>query len=1098
MPPPPPLDQTLPAQRIGPIRLNQPLPPPLTVSIPLSDSDLSLDSEPASPLPSPLAITTPLTTPSEMPTPFQPVIPFQCPLLCGLGPWATVTPLLRHFEANHLPHITDFAQWQPWLLSVNRSVCQSCKILVSRRTSGLPPPCPRCRRSTGPPSQLDLTPSPPIHAPVDWADPNLSSIFLTPSAVLRTIPLGAQDAWFSTLADELALITSASTAVEVMRLSVFCRIILAPVGRTGAKHLRRTTSVVTARLSQWSSGQISSLVLSHLRSSLSQPSTSHPTPPSPEGPTSGVYPCLSENARRAALRAVQDGALGKAARILSDVQHPLPQDLQAALQALHPTAPTPTLGSSDHPIGEDFTVEDLHDTLLSFPPGSSGGFSGLMPQHLQSDKTAAYLRCLEELARLCSDFAWGRLSPLCATALAGARLIPLGKANNGVRPIAIGETIRRIAGKLLVSKYQSPVSSSFAPLQMGVGIRGGAETLIHKVRQWHSNALPFHGLLQLDFQNAFNSVSRQHLLQSVDKHCPLFSHYARACYSAPATLFATGFTLSSQEGEHQGCPCGPLFFSASVQDLIANITLPTSDAWTHWYLDDGYLAGPLAFLDTQLPILEAHARTIGLKLNRSKSTVLVTSEEELPEALLAGIPRITPSMCVRVLGSPVGDDIQCQQWIADHIIHPLKRALTNLQSLADPHAASLVLRSCLGGCKVNWILRTCPPFLAQWTASQVEPLLRAAWGTLLGTPPTDPQWTLACLPIRLGGAGLDNPINTFPYAPICSWLSALSAPPGLQPHAVPPDIQRAVTKLVALAPALGSPLLPLISATPAAIKQHPLFPRWKQQTAWSDELTSVAATTFDGAVTAHLKDLRSLHLAPHANSWLTATPDHNPKLRFSPPEWQALLRFHTGVPLFTPNHSSPGSDVSPGTPPLNPQCHSCAQPMDHSGNHALCCTRSGLYRRHNRVRDTLYCLASKAGCQPQLEATLPGTQDRPADLLLSAFGPRPVAVDVTISHPLRLSNQSAARGEVASAAEAAEARKLASHTSLCATAGWDFIPFGMDATGALGPKASDLIRRLARATSMRTGQPLKDLLPSFHTSLSIALAKGRGEMLAAF
>ena len=84
-----------------------------------------------------------------------------------------------------------------------------------------------------------------------------------------------------------------------------------------------------------------------------------------------------------------------------------------------------------------------------------------------------------------------------------------------------------------------------------------------------------------------------------------------------------------------------------------------------------------------------------------------------------------------------------------------------------------------------------------------------------------------------------------------------------------------------------------------------------------------------------------------------------------------------------------------------------------------------------------------------------------------------------------------------SAAEAAEARKIATHNTLCSQAGWDFIPFGMDATGALGSKATDLLRRLARATSMKTGQPLKDILPAFHTALSIALAKGRGEMLAA-
>ena len=90
----------------------------------------------------------------------------------------------------------------------------------------------------------------------------------------------------------------------------------------------------------------------------------------------------------------------------------------------------------------------------------------------------------------------------------------------------LGETIRGLAGKLLISKYQNQASNTFLPTQLGVGVRGGAEALIHKTRQWLAGAPINHGLLQLDFRNAFNSVSRLHLLQAVEKHCPLFTHYA--------------------------------------------------------------------------------------------------------------------------------------------------------------------------------------------------------------------------------------------------------------------------------------------------------------------------------------------------------------------------------------------------------------------------------------------------------------------------------------------------------------------------------------------------------------------------------------------
>jgi hypothetical protein len=156
-----------------------------------------------------------------------------------------------------------------------------------------------------------------------------------------------------------------------------------------------------------------------------------------------------------------------------------------------------------------------------------------------------------EIARLCSDFSWGRLLPATAAALAGARLIQLGKPSGGVRPIAVGELFRRIAGKMLVSRYQSDCSDKLLPLQYGVGSRGGAETIIHFTRNWMAKAPPNHALLQLDFKNAFNSLSRQSLLSAVEEHCPLFYHFAKACYQEPATLFGSGYTIASAEGEHQ-------------------------------------------------------------------------------------------------------------------------------------------------------------------------------------------------------------------------------------------------------------------------------------------------------------------------------------------------------------------------------------------------------------------------------------------------------------------------------------------------------------------------------------------------------------------
>jgi hypothetical protein len=121
----------------------------------------------------------------------------------------------------------------------------------------------------------------------------------------------------------------------------------------------------------------------------------------------------------------------------------------------------------------------------------------------------------------------------------------------------------------------------------------------------------------------------EQILQAVATHCPIFLHYAKACYANPATLFAAGYTVASEEGQHQGCPCGPPFFAVSILSLAqASDSLP--NRWSKWYLDDGHPAGSLADLDALLAQLEPAAAGLGLQLNREKCALLRASAHDSP------------------------------------------------------------------------------------------------------------------------------------------------------------------------------------------------------------------------------------------------------------------------------------------------------------------------------------------------------------------------------------------------------------------------------------------------------------------------------------
>jgi hypothetical protein len=575
---------------------------------------------------------------------------------------------------------------------------------------------------------------------------------------------------------------------------------------------------------------------------------------------------------------------------------------------------------------------------------------------------------------------------------------------------------------------------------------------------------------------------RSGMLQAIKDLCPWFLAYALACYGSPVKLVSSdGIVLPSCEGVQQGDPCGPLFFAVAISILTRWLgTVP--EVWSVWFLDDGHLAGPRAVLHDLLPVLEAKASTLGLSLNREKCAVYLPSGEPLAPDFFPGIPRVSPDTCLPVLGSPVGDHTASLAWVQQKVLEPLTLALSRLESLGDPRAASMILRQCFSACKLNYIMRTAAPIVAGSAADIMDPLLRACWGNILGHVCSDAEWALSSLPIRLGGAGITSPSTVCAAAALSSWLSACSdAPPGL-PILAPDGLASCVTHLATVAPALGIPLRDATSgsADPVqALRRHALLPQWRDQSAWSEELFKVRAASFDSAVSERLMGLRRAQSSSGAGLWLTAPIMGGPA--FSAVEWQLLLRLRSGAPCF----------------PTSASCNGCGSQMDAMGDHALCCAHNGMYRRHNHIRDTLFHLSASAHWNPALEQALPGTSTRPADILLRGLSVKPVAVDVTVTHPLRLSASVAVRVGTVSAAAESERHKVSVNKVACAAAGWDFLPFGVDALGGLGPSARSLCQKLAKHLAMQAGASTSSTALSVGQHISLALAKGRGEMLSA-
>ena len=99
-----------------------------------------------------------------------------------------------------------------------------------------------------------------------------------------------------------------------------------------------------------------------------------------------------------------------------------------------------------------------------------------------------------------------------STFLAGGRLIALNKGKEGyppdVRPIAVGETLRRLTGKCICAILRDKFSSFFQPSQFGVACKSGAENSLQKCieKNWLSGDIV---AFKVDMTNTFNMVSRQ-------------------------------------------------------------------------------------------------------------------------------------------------------------------------------------------------------------------------------------------------------------------------------------------------------------------------------------------------------------------------------------------------------------------------------------------------------------------------------------------------------------------------------------------------------------------------------------------------------------
>ena len=663
------------------------------------------------------------------------------------------------------------------------------------------------------------------------------------------------------------------------------------------------------------------------------------------------------------------------------------------------------------------------------------------------------LRCLCDALIACARrIATKFIDPIALEAYVACRLVPLDK-KPGVRPIGIGEVVRRIIGKAILKVVGPAVESAVGRLQLCGGQAGGVEAAIHAIKSTYDDD-ETEGVLFADAANAFNCINRAVCLRNVQRLCPELAPALINTYRSPAQLYVGGEVIMSSEGTTPGDPLAITLYALGTVPLIREAS--TAGTIQSWYADDATSAGFLRRIRTWLSILIDRGSKYGYNINPSKSVLLVKPRFlELARELFANTGVDIRTDGYRHLGAGLGTDQFCSEYVSQKVaswcneIHVLAK-----YAASQPQAAYAVFTHALRH-KWSFLARTMPAI-----SDLLVPLEQAI--RLIFLPaltgrqaPGESERMMLSLPCRNGGLGL----------------------------IIPTGLSSQYSASVSITKPLVERLLKQEESTEdvfAAIKAAKLDVR---VTTRHDQ--AVALSSFRDQLS--LDDQRILDLAAEkgASSLLTCRPSR--RFQFTMPKsgFRDALCLRYGW-----------------TPPRLPTHCVCGKQFDTT--HALSCSVGGFPgMRHNEIRDLtanlLREVAHDVCVEPALEPLsgemfpLRSTNiEDHARLDVAArglYGSRfeRTMFDVWVFNPFVPSNRNLTLPSVYRKHEQEKRRKYqrrvleVEHSSV--------VPIVFSTTGGQGKASSALFARIASKLSDKRNEPFSVTMAFVRTKLSFSLVR---------
>ena len=760
----------------------------------------------------------------------------------------------------------------------------------------------------------------------------------------------------------------------------------------------------------------------------------------------------------AALRQLDGSAEGGLLKLDDQISE---ETVRHVLKAKHPEAaplshealmqgPFPT---SPHPVRFEKLNRDAIRQVVLHTNGAAGpsGVDAATWHSLCTSFADASDALCDSLACCARRLATKYVNPSSLEAYLASRLVPLAK-NPGVRPIGIGEVIRRVIGKAILSIIGNDIQEAAGSQQLCAGQDCGIEATIHAMTDVY-NSPDVDGVLMADASNAFNSLNRAACIHNIRLSCPALATVVINCYRSPANLHVGGETIQSREGTTQGDPLAMPIYAIGILPLITSVA--TDGACQHWYADDSSAGGKMVRLKVWWDRLLERGPAFGYQANPSKS-VLVVKPECLDEArrVFAGSGIRITDEGHRYLGAAIGTPEYCQHFVQKKCEEWLAEvAILTEYARTQPQAAYSAFTRGLQH-KWTFICRT-----LAGAAEQLGPLERHIATELIpvltGQHIDQEYRSLIGFPCRHGGLGLADP-------------TSLSSQYSASRHITTALVHQMNTQ----AGILGESL--------AEVRDRKGEVRREQR-------RSVAHRAMELANDASPPVKRAMELGSEkgASSWLTCRPLARHGFTLS------KAQFRDGLALRYGWHP----DRLPST---------CSCGATFTVAHALSCATGGfIIMRHNEVRDLTAQLLGRVAHDVNVEPTLPpltGENLRYRTAVRDDLGRLDVVasgiyggrfersyLDVRVFNPHAPSNRSSSAASCYKRHEREKRRAYGERVQHVERAG--FIPVVFSAHGGMGNSAISLYKRIASMLSEKTREAYSSVMAWIRARLSFALLR---------